>query len=63
VAGIMETVARQRLLMAALMLGGLWNDDNVARTLRKFEDLTRARLASMTARDFAGPVLAELSRI
>ena len=66
-ATMIESVARQRLHTAELVLGGRWNDDNAARTMREFEDLTRAlrlaRLASTTTRDFAGPVLAELTRI
>jgi hypothetical protein len=65
-AGMIETVARQRLSTAS-RLGGRWDHDNMMRTLTEFEDLTRAlrmaRLACTTARDCAGPVLAELTRI
>lgn len=62
-----EMVARERLLTASLTLGGRWQWEHTRRTLREFEDLTRAlraaHWASITARDYAGPVLAELTRI
>jgi hypothetical protein len=65
-ASTIEAVARQRL-STARRLGGRWDHENMMRTVREFEDLTRAlqmaRLASTTARDCAGPVLAELTRI
>lgn len=63
----METVARERLEKATALLAGRWTYVNVARTTREFEELVRAvsnaRRACETARECAGPVLAELTAI
>jgi hypothetical protein len=60
-----ENIARERLFTAASLLGGRWSHEHSARTVREFEELTRALqvavLASATARDFAGPIVAELT--
>jgi hypothetical protein len=66
-ADAMETVARERLETATALLGGRWTYVDAARTAREFEELARAlsnaRRACQTARDCAGPVVAELAAI
>jgi 2',3'-cyclic-nucleotide 2'-phosphodiesterase (5'-nucleotidase family) len=66
-ADAMETVARERLEKATALLAGRWTHVNAARTAHEIEDLARAlanaRLACQTARECAGPILAELAAL
>jgi hypothetical protein len=66
-ADAMETVARERLEKATALLAGRWTYVNAARTASEFEELARAlsnaRRACQTARDCAGPIVAELAAI
>jgi hypothetical protein len=63
----METVAGERLEKATALLAGRWTYVNAARTVHEFEELARAlsnaRRACQTARECAGPILAELAAI
>ena len=63
----METVARERLEKATALLAGRWTYVNAARTAHEFEELVRvlanARRACGTARECAGPIVAELAAI
>ena len=63
-ADAMETVARERLDKATALLAGRWTHVNAARTAHEIEELgralTNARRACQTARECAGPTLAEL---
>jgi len=64
-ADAMETVARERLDKATALLAGRWTHVNAARTAHEIEELVRAltnaRRACQTARECAGPTLAELA--
>jgi hypothetical protein len=66
-ADAMETVASERLEKAMALLAGRWTYVNAARTAHELEELVRAlsnaRRACQTARECAGPVLAELAAI
>jgi hypothetical protein len=66
-ADAMETVARERLEKATALLAGRWTYVNAARTAHEFQELARAlsnaRRACQTARECAGPILAELAAI
>jgi hypothetical protein len=63
----MEVVARERLSEATVCLGGRWTHVGVARTVHEIEQLSRAlsnaRLACQTARECAGPIIAEVTAI
>ena len=63
----MEAVARERVDKATALLAGRWTYVNAARTGHEFEKLARAlsnaSLACQTAREGAGPILAELAAI
>jgi len=66
-ADAMETVARERLDKATALLAGRWTHVNAARTAHEIEELgralTNARRACQTARECAGPALAELAAL
>ena len=66
-ADAMETVARERLEKATALLAGRWTHVNAARTAHEIEELVRAltnaRRACQTARECAGPLLAELAAL
>jgi hypothetical protein len=66
-ADAMETVARERLEKATALLAGRWTHVNAARTGHEIEELVRAlsnaRRACQTARECAGPILAELAAL
>src|SRR3954471_4539735 len=66
-ADAMETVARERLEKATALLAGRWTHVNAARTTHEIEDLVRAlsnaTRACQTARQCAGPILAELAAL
>jgi hypothetical protein len=66
-ADAMETAARGRLENATALLAGRWTYVSAARTTHEFEELagalSNARRACQTARECAGPILAELAAI